>query len=138
MKTDAFIVDVDGTVAITGDRGIYDWSKVHLDTPNRPIIRAVRGIYLGGIDLIYCSGRMEQCRYATEHWLKENVGINNFKLFMRKDGDYRGDTIIKEEIYRTHIEPEHNIILVIDDRDPVTRMWRSLGLTCLQVAEGNF
>ena len=59
-------------------------------------------------------------------------------LFMRADGDYRADSIVKEEIYHDKIEPVYNVLLVLDDRDSVVKMWRSLGLTCLQVAEGNF
>jgi hypothetical protein len=30
------------------------------------------------------------------------------------------------------------VVAVFDDRDQVVRMWRSLGLTVFQVAEGNF
>ena len=33
----AVICDVDGTVALRGDRGPYDYSTVHLDLPNKPI-----------------------------------------------------------------------------------------------------
>ena len=37
----AVICDVDGTVALRGDRGPYDYSTVHLDLPNKPIIEVV-------------------------------------------------------------------------------------------------
>ena len=34
---------------------------------------------------------------------------------------------------------EYDVAGVLDDRDQVVKMWRNeLGLTCLQVAEGNF
>ena len=32
----------------------------------------------------------------------------------------------------------NDIFLVVDDRDRVVKLWRSLGLTTFQVAEGNF
>lgn len=57
---------------------------------------------------------------------------------MRPAGDKRRDDIIKAEIFDQHIRGHHNILLVLDDRDSVVKMWRSMGLTCLQVAEGNF
>jgi hypothetical protein len=31
-----------------------------------------------------------------------------------------------------------NILYAVDDRQRVVDMWRSNGITCLQVAEGNF
>ena len=37
-----------------------------------------------------------------------------------------------------HIEPFYDVLCVLDDRDQVVRMWRHRGLTCLQVAPGNF
>jgi len=52
--------------------------------------------------------------------------------------DYRDDRIIKEEIYREKIAPVYNALFVLDDRDRVVAMWRDLGLTCLQVANGDF
>ena len=61
---------------------------------------------------------------------------------MEDDVDEKGnrldDKIVKECLYRTHVEPRFNVKFVLDDRNRVVDMWRSLGLKCLQVAEGNF
>lgn len=38
----------------------------------------------------------------------------------------------------THIRDRYDVRVVLDDRDSVVKMWRSLGLTCLQVALGEF
>jgi len=56
---------------------------------------------------------------------------------MRKKGDNRKDSIVKEEIWN-EIEKEYNIICMFDDRDQVVEHARSLGYTVAQVAEGNF
>lgn len=48
------------------------------------------------------------------------------------------DAIIKERLFRQHIEGKFCVEFVIDDRDQVVRMWRDLGLRCLQVADGDF
>ena len=36
------------------------------------------------------------------------------------------------------IDSPDEILFVLDDRSQVVKMWRELGLTCLQVADGNF
>ncbi|MCK9369791.1 hypothetical protein M0R04_07795 [Candidatus Dojkabacteria bacterium] len=57
---------------------------------------------------------------------------------MRKAGDNRDDTIVKREIFENEIKDKHYIKYVLDDRRKVVAMRRDLGLTCLQVADGNF
>lgn len=138
MKIQAIIVDIDGTVAIKGDRDIYDGSKAHLDTPNKPVIRVVEAIFDTGIEVVFTSGRWEQYREVTESWLETNINISYSDLFLRADGDYRADHVIKKEIYHSKIEPIYDIQFILDDRDSVVKMWRSLELPCFQVAEGNF
>ena len=62
-----------------------------------------------------------------------------YTLFARKSGDFRKDAVVKEEIYRRHIEGKYCIKLVLDDRDQVVSCWRdTIGLTCFQVAPGAF
>jgi predicted kinase len=129
------IVDIDGTVALMNGRGPFDWHSVHTDTPNVPVCHLVRGVQ---DKVIFMSGRDSVCRTATEQWLFANELIGGCDLFMRPEGDVRDDRIVKEEIYRREVEGKYNVRYVIDDRDKVVRLWRSLGLTCLQVAEGDF
>jgi hypothetical protein len=57
---------------------------------------------------------------------------------MREYGDQRKDSIVKAEIFDQEIRGRYHVVAVFDDRDQVVRMWRSLGLTVFQVAEGNF
>jgi hypothetical protein len=57
---------------------------------------------------------------------------------MRKSGDLRKDSIVKQEIYEQFILNQYNTAFVLDDRDQVVRVWRDLGLTCLQVVYGDF
>jgi hypothetical protein len=61
-----------------------------------------------------------------------------YELFMRKTSDSRKDTIIKKEIFFDNINGLYNVRFVLDDRNSVVANWRSMGLTCLQVAEGDF
>jgi hypothetical protein len=51
-----------------------------------------------------------------------------------------GDEILKEnwlDDFANKVGKE-NIVGVFDDRQKVVDMWRKNGLTCFQVAEGNF
>jgi hypothetical protein len=57
---------------------------------------------------------------------------------MRKEGDVRKDAIVKGEIYEKNINGKYNVLFVLDDRNQMVEMWRGLGLTCLQVADGDF
>ena len=154
-KQKAIIVDVDGTLAdMRGIRGPFEWDKVHLDRPHQDIIKMVQhfacvetytGEYYDDGDeiteyrykIIITTGRDGVCEEATKQWLKDHeVPYDDF--YIRKAGDFRKDNIIKSEIYMDHIRPKYDVKYVIDDRDQVVEMWRSLGLRVLQVAPGNF
>ena len=131
------IVDIDGTVALMNGRGPFDWHSVDTDLPNEPVCQLVRGI---NEKVIFVSGRDAVCRTLTLKWLcAQGLVLPGFDdLYMRPEGDMRDDRIVKEEIYRTRIEGKDNVRYVLDDRDKVVKFWRSIGLTCFQVAPGDF
>jgi hypothetical protein len=135
----AIIVDVDGTLAdMRGVRGPFEWDKVHLDKPHQDVIDLVKDLYnLKKYNIIITTGRDGVCEEATRQWLL-NHGVPFHDFYIRKAGDFRKDNIIKSEIYMDHIRPKYDVKFVIDDRDQVVEMWRSLGLRVLQVAPGNF
>jgi predicted kinase len=129
---DAIICDLDGTLAIKGNRDIYDESKIYLDTVNKPVFEILKGLD-PKTTIIFCSGRTDSCYTQTLEWLIDNnighIGnIRNWKLLMRGTGDKRGDEIVKKEIYDTKIKGKYNINFVIDDRKKVKRMWVNEGL----------
>jgi hypothetical protein len=135
----AWIVDIDGTLALNSSRGPYDWRRAHTDEPNRPVVLAVQALaaHPNVAAIIAISGREERARGITADWLTA-WGVPYNELLMRPDGDYRPDEVIKEEIYRQQLQHRFLIAAVIDDRDRVVRMWRRIGLVCFQVAEGDF
>lgn len=138
-----FLVDIDGTVALRDEdspkcRGPFDWRRVGEDIPNEPVIAVVRAIAAAGHPIIYMSGRSEECRAATSVWIAEHVRVPGVALLMRPRGDSRPDDVVKRLLYRRMIKPNYEVVAVLDDRDRVVRMWRDLGLTVLQVAEGDF
>jgi predicted kinase len=141
MMPRCIIVDIDGTVALMNGRSPYDTSKADTDLPNPPVVDLVRRYAEYGIPIVFMSGREEKYRDLTEKWLQDNVmgvaGINAY-LFMRPTGDTREDSIVKKELFEKYVASLYNPLFVLDDRNRVVDMWRSLGLTVLQVAEGDF
>ena len=132
----AVMVDMDGTLAIMNDRSPYDVSRCHLDLPNKPVLETVLK-WQSSTNIIVVSGRTDDGKEQTENWLQQH-GVKYQHIYMRKKGDMRKDSIVKEEIYHNFIRDRFNISFVLDDRQQVVDMWRSLGLTVFQVAEGDF
>jgi predicted kinase len=134
----AVMVDIDGTTAIMCGRSPFDETRVHEDQPNRAVIAAVKAMYDAGNEVIFCSGRTDGCREATEKWLAEHVGVPYVGLYMRAAGDMRKDSVVKRELFDRHIRKLWDVVCVFDDRAQVVAAWRELGLTVFQVAPGDF
>lgn len=136
---EVILVDIDGTVALMCNRSPYDETRVCDDRPNVSVIQMVHRLHSTGVGVIFCSGRTDACREATEKWLAEHVSIEYQALHMRKAGDMRKDSVVKMEIFDQHIRLQRvRVVGVFDDRNQVVEMWRTLGLTVYQVADGNF
>lgn len=139
-KEDIILCDLDGTVCLMNGRSPYEWNRVGEDLPNWPVVNTVK-LWQKTHKVVFMSGRegtLECYRQSTDWLLRHDLLKGELELFMRKEGDCRKDSIVKEELYRKHIEPYYNVMAVFDDRKQVVDMWRSLGITVFQVAEGNF
>jgi len=135
----AVIVDIDGTLALHNGRSPYDLHLCGKDLPNPPVVMAVEHARAGGARIIFCSGREDSARADTEEWLDIHVDrTDDEPLLMRAADDKRRDSIVKRELFDQHIRERYDVAYVLDDRNQVVQMWRSLGLTVLQVAEGDF
>jgi predicted kinase len=139
------IVDIDGTMTMgPHDRKPHDLTKVLQDKPRRAVVNLVNRLLRDGYFVTFLSGRegTKQCHDDTLNWLHKAVDKhhwNDFQLIMRKEGDYRKDSIVKKELFDQNIRGVLNTKFVLDDRDQVVEMWRkTLGLPCFQVAYGDF
>lgn len=135
------------------------------DTPKEHIVKIFKTLYKETLEyrILIASGREEEYRDITERWLGEKCAIFEYqkpfntewwntycaeggedgpafyrKLYMRPLKDYRADNIVKREILDAMRGDGYNPAIVFDDRNQVVEMWRQAGLTCLQVADGNF
>lgn len=137
QKPSAYIVDLDGTLAIANGRSPYEWARVGEDTVNEDVASVIDDLHTMGHGMVYVSGRDEVCRDDTEAWLGRNH-LPPGPLFMRPAGDTRRDSVVKAELFDRHVRGRYAVMGVFDDRNQVVSMWRSMGLTVFQVAEGDF
>ena len=143
------IFDLDGTLALIEHRQHYvrgkrkNWDKFFTecinDLPNRPIIEIAERLQRTGVEIIIFSGRSEVVREQTLEWLKKYFSVP-FTLIMRPDKNYTPDDVLKKQWLEnaSYIKDKSEILCVFDDRQRVVDMWRKEGLTCLQVAPGDF
>jgi len=135
-KPGAYIFDIDGTLALMSGRGPYDWSRVGEDEENHYVVYTLKSLQRDGFKIIIFTGRDGECKQETLDWLKDHeITFDHFD--MRPPGNTEKDSVIKKRMF-DKIKDDYHIMGVFDDRNQVVEMWRSLGLTCFQVAEGNF
>lgn len=132
----AIICDLDGTLAIL-KRNPYDAINCEKDELNIPVANIVKNHAKLGYKIILVSGRTDDSMPHTKRWLEKHE-VPYEALLMRKTGDKRKDSEIKLEIFDQHIKNKWFIEFVLDDRNQVVNMWRDMGLTCCQVAPGDF
>jgi len=144
------IFDLDGTLALidkrrdlaTKDDGKMDWDvffdpkNIDLDLPNQPVIDMANMLSKQGYTILILSGRSDVTHQATRDWLnKHGVWFDN--LIMRtQDFLYMKDSDLKNMWLNTI--GKDRVAMVFDDRNQVVDMWRKSGLTCFQVADGDF
>jgi len=152
-KKEVVILDLDGTLALIDERRAYsvkpngklDYKKFHdpnnikMDKPNWPIIDIARMFNRANFHVFIFSGRSDKCKAETIKWL-EKYQVPYSKLTMRphKTLGFVPDEKLKRIFLKEAPFEQDQIHCVIDDRQKVVDMWRSLGLTCLQVAPGDF
>ena len=149
-KDKIVIFDLDGTLALIDDRrdlatkdnGKFDWDvffnpdNISLDLPNVPVIQMANILHKQGFRIFILSGRSDVTHQVTVDWLNDN-GVWWDHLVMRPQNQlYLPDNDLKQG-WLDSIGKD-NVAMVFDDRQQVVDMWRQNGLTCFQVADGDF
>lgn len=146
MNRKTIIVDLDGTVCDIEHRLHYittddpqDWDAFFLacseDKPNWPVIEAVQALHRGCFNIVICTGRSKIAEQDTREWLAR-YGISYSELYMRGQHDRRPDYVIKQQ-WLDDIGAD-NVLFTFEDRQSVVDMWRENGVSCFQVAPGDF
>ncbi len=146
MSRSVYVFDIDGTLADCSHRLHHiekmpkDWrsffAAVADDKPIGHMVDACQSLSWRKL-VVFVSGRSEECRPATEDWLERHVKLRG-PLYMRAEGDYRDDAIIKIEILAQMRSDGYEPAMVFDDRARVVAAWRAAGIPCAQVAAGDF
>ena len=155
-----YIFDLDGTLALIRHRvHMLEWrdkekwrhfyAACSKDEPNVPVIATLESLRRSGADVWIFSGRSDEVRGPTVEWLRKHTsfmasdfdsafGIQDV-LVMREEGDYTPDDVLKKQWYDDMlIDDKKRLVAVFEDRDRVVKMWRDAGVTCFQVAPGEF
>lgn len=82
-------------------------------------------------------GSISEVMEQSIQWLHQ-YGVPYAEIIMRGEGDYTPDHELKRQWAEQFQWNAENVLCVLDDRRSVVGMWRDLGLTCLQVAPGDF
>jgi phosphoglycolate phosphatase-like HAD superfamily hydrolase len=144
----AYLFDIDGTLADCSHRLHHilsdpkDWRSFFAgcagDQPIMHIIELARTLgTVPGRSIVYVSGRSDECRQQTTDWLFRHH-LPAGPLYMRKAGDHRDDDVIKLELLEQLRGHGYEPVMAFDDRNRVVAAWRSAGIPCAQVADGNF
>lgn len=147
------IFDLDGTLALIDHRRwILDddnlttderWRKFFAacpdDKPNQPVIAIAKALHAAGYELWIFSGRSSEVQAQTVGWLTQHELAFFDRVIMRQAGDFTPDEKLKAQWLETMTsEDRERLVCIFDDRDKVCAMWRQNGITCCQVAPGNF
>lgn len=142
------IFDIDGTLADCTHRQHFlrvkpkkwkEWEKgLKNDAPIKTTVSMYHVLKGAGCRIVLATGRLEKEREDTLGWLKEKCHIFPEKLYMRANGDYRDDGLVKGEMLDQMLDEGYDPVVVFDDRDRVVKMWRERGLTCYQTNYGAF
>ena len=112
------------------------------DVPMKNVIRLMHSLIDDGNDVWIWSGRSDEVKTETEEWLHSWTFFYSqipAVLKMRQQGDHQPDDKLKYGWYMTMNQHDKDrLVMTFDDRDRMVEMWRKRGLTCLQVAPGDF
>lgn len=144
-KENCIIVDIDGTLANIEHRRLHlsennDWKSFQLNMDQDSInnwCKILIDQFKNNYKIFLLTGREATHKEVTLKWLAEH-SVYYDDIFFREEKDYREDSIIKKELFQNHINDNYSTLFVVDDRLKVVKMWREIGLTCLQCDWGNF
>jgi hypothetical protein len=135
------VVDMDGTIADASRREAKflkgkkkDWPGFFRNMENDPPVKEVldRVHELSKThDIVILTGRPDKYRQQTESWLKKHK-VPAIEVLMRRAGDTRRDFESKPELMK-ELASRRNVILALDDREPVCELYRELGVNTVLI-----
>lgn len=151
MTRPCVIFDIDGTVADCSHRlhfingaGKPDWNSffsadlVAKDEPIRPMLEML-AVMQGSFAIVFGTSRPKRILHPTVSWLHVHAPwLSSYQTYMRADDDRRSSAEVKADYLDKMARDGFRPIYAFEDRAQDAAMWRAAGITCLQVAEGNY
>lgn len=142
----AIIMDLDGTLVdsplVSPD--IYhqiDWeafNEENIACRSFSWAEKMVEVYHGaGYEIVFMTARdgSERTRAATLEWLARHFSFPVENLFMRAPGDFRKDSLVKAELFWTHVHGRFQVEFAVDDKLSNCRVFRDFGIPSLCCAE---
>lgn len=138
MRRLVAVFDIDGVLADVRhrvhhvDRSRPDWGAFFAEARHDPPLR--EGVALAhesakDCDVLYVTGRPEQCRTDTERWLARHE-LPPGELTMRPGHDRRPAHVVKPELL-AQMALDRVVAVVVDDDEQVCRAYEKAGFRVL-------
>jgi predicted kinase len=123
---DVILCDLDGTLAIIGDRTPYDATDCDVkDFPNQPVIDCVMAMYAKGVRVIFMSGRDVKYRPETERFIEKYCRVPQTIKTIAGTNEYELDTNIvspdRPIAYELHMRGESDLEKTDQRKDSIIK-----------------
>jgi phosphoglycolate phosphatase-like HAD superfamily hydrolase len=132
---EAVIFDMDGTLCdvrsirhlIDGPGSFHAFHKASVNCPpHTHVVEAAHREQDAGRAVLIVTARAARYRNLTAMWLALH-GVPSDAMWMRRDGDYRPDYEVKQDILR-RIRQLYRPVAAWDDNPNVIRLWEAEGI----------
>lgn len=124
-----------------GDSAAWNafYMAAEFDPPIQSIVRLFNSLLYSGADIILMTGSSDIARQITVDWLLKHTAYRDELLMMRPHTSRTPDLEIKKSWYKAMSDADRaRLVCVFEDRQRVVDMWRSIGVTCCQVAPSQY
>jgi len=144
---DTVLIDLDGTLANIDHRAHLvkekRWKEFYAacdkDTPYPWAMSLIESFITCDYKVVILTARSREVEQKTIEWLNYVAELYppDMELVMvRAEGDYSKDFELKRKWAEAY--GLDRILFAVDDQTQVIEMWRSIGVTALQCAKGDF
>lgn len=117
---------------VAGQASERNFHKFHRESVNCPPHQHVVGgaieAHESGLSVLIVTARAFRYCWETMFWLSHNLPVPYEQLYMRRDGDFRPDGIVKLEILSMIKADGYNVVKAWDDNPNVIEVWRRQGI----------
>ena len=135
------VVDMEGTLSDERHRTKYDTDfhtkDWHLKFVEDPVYQPVKELIdRSPYEYIILSAKPIEYKYLYEDWLETRMNKYPVAIYMRPRGNNDTSPVLKKKITEEFIIPNFQVVLAIDDRADVCRMFANMGIYSLHFRGG--